>query len=200
MLRPACLFCLSLAVLTGAVRAGDLIGGNNLFFIKRNKNANEVHYDARVQDCTWGDPAVDYYWRDLEEGPKVTSEIMPWEPPAYGFKVRRVSDEEITIQLNALPQKKLVARIAKTADGDCGISTTVQIHGEPAEFASVYVHATENLFGWPKVDYIDVLGYSEEGHPVYEGIAKTEEGERLAALPRKPSLWKSGAASFGRPQ
>lgn len=184
--------------------AADLANNENLFFIKRNKNANEVHYDARVENCAWSQPdEVDYYWRDLEEGANVTNEIMFWEPPAYGFKTDRLSDSEITIRLNALPEKEVAARLSKTEDGGCNVSTTIEIRDKLAEISSVYVHAEEKTFlGVPygaTVHYILILGYSQDGQPVFERIIKSDQGAKLSSSPPDESHWQSGAATWGRP-
>lgn len=191
-------------MLTATASSAGVINGENLFFIKRSKNANEVHYDARVENCLWSKTEVDYYWRDLEQGINVTSEIMPWEPPAYGFKVNRSSDSEITIILNALPDKKITARLSKTEDRGCSVSKTIEISGKPAELRSVYVDAREKKFlGIPygaTVHYIDILGISKDGEFVFERIIRTEEGKERGTSRPDVSHWSSGAPSMGRPQ
>jgi len=191
-------------LLTATASSADVVNGENLFFIKRSKNANEVHYDARVENCLWSKTEVDYYWRDLQQGLNVTSEIMPWEPPAYGFKVNRSSDSEITIMLNALPNKKITARLSKTEDDGCSVSKTIEISGKPAELRSVYVDAKEKKFlGIPygaTVHYIDILGISKDGQFVFERIIKSEEGKTRGSSRPHDSLWNSGAPGMGRPQ
>ena len=191
-------------MLTATATSADVINGENLFFIKRSKNANEVHYDARVENCLWSKTEVDYYWRDLEQGLDVTSEIMPWEPPAYGFEVKRLSDSEIAIILNALPDKKITARLSKTEEDGCRVSKTIEISGKSAELRSVYVDAREKKFlGIPygaTVHYIDILGISKDGEFVFERIIRTEEGKKRGTSRPDVSLWSSGAPSMGRPQ
>ena len=183
-----------------AAPAADLAESENLFFIKRSKNANEVHYDARVEGCAWREPAVDSYWRDLADGPHVYEEIGWWEDGAYGFDVARVGDSqtEITITLKALPEKAITARLSKTDDGGCRVATTIEIGGKPAQFRSVYVFATENFIGWPTVHYVDILGTAEDGQPVFERVARTDLGRKQGAAPPDPSLWQSGITTWGR--
>ena len=206
--RPKALACLSsttvvlgLALLGPAdgVHAADAnaAASQRIFFIKRSKNANEVHYDARVSNCAWGQPQVDYYWRDLQKGPNVISEIKPWESPAYGFAVSEASDSEITMVLGAVPTKRIRVRLSRSEGGACRLSNTVDISGQAAELDAVYVYTTENLIGVPKVHYVDVLGHSPQGQRVYERIANVEHIEQFA--PPNESLWKSGARSTGRP-
>lgn len=197
-------FVLLALVSAAATAAADPGDSRSLFFIKRSKNANEVHYDARVDAaCAWRRPEIDYYWRDLALGPDVVSEIMPWEPPAYGFDVDRAGDAEITIRLNALPDKPITARLAKTATG-CRVSSTVEIGGTRAELRSVYVHAEEKKFlGIPygaTVHYIYLLGHVDDGRqrrPVYE-LKDFGTGATPAIAAPDDSLWTSGAVTRGR--
>lgn len=193
-----------------AAPAAELADNKNLFFIKRNKNNNEVHYDARVKNCVWwsdpelSDPEVDSYWRDLQVGPNTTSEIKFWETPAYGFNVNRLSDSEIVIRLRALPERTITARLSLTAEGDCSVSITTDIRGMPAELSAVYVFAEEKFFfgfipRWAMVDYIYILGYSKDDQPVFDRIIKTEKGKKLSSSSPNDSHWESGATSMGRP-
>lgn len=190
---------LSLASAAGGVQAAETnaTAAQRIFFIKRSKNANEVHYDARLVNCTWGRPQVDYYWRDLQKGPDVSSKIMPWEPPAYGFAVSQASDTEITVVLNAVSTKPIRVRLSRTEAGACSLSKTVVIGGQAAELDAVYVYATDGPLGLPQVQYVDVLGHSPQGQRVYERIANVERVEQFA--PPNDALWTSGARSAGRP-
>jgi hypothetical protein len=181
-----------------------LAASENLFFIKRSKNTNEVHYDARFENCAWSRPEVDSYWRDLQDGPNAVSEIKWYERPAYGFEISRVSDSEITIRINALPEKKITVRLSPTDDGDCRVSSAIEIDGKTARLRSIYVNAEETKFlglvpTGATVHYIDILGYSEDGRPVFERITKTVQREKLDPLPPDASRWQSGAEVMGRP-
>lgn len=195
-LRAICLGLVSFLTAAAAL-AGDLAESENLFFIKRSKNANEVHYDARVENCIWRKPEVDSYWRDLAVGPRAYDEIKFYENDAYGFSVDRLSNTEITIRLRPLPGRAINARLSRTAGGGCRVSTTINIGGETTEFRSVYVYATENAIGFPTVHYIEILG-TREGQPVFERIAKTAEGGKLGASKPDASHWRSGAPTWGR--
>jgi hypothetical protein len=206
MLRVLVLVLVSLLAAT-EVPAADLTSSENLFFIKRNKNTNEVHYDARVEDCAWSrsHSAVDSYWRELEDGQDIYEEIKLWEDPAYGFDVEHSSDAEITIRLKALPEKKITARLSQTKGSRCSVSVTIEIDGKPADLRSVYVYAEETFltsFGLvptgATVHYIYILGYSKDGQPVFERIIRTKQGKKLGSSPPNDSLWKSGAITMGR--
>lgn len=189
---------------SAAAQAGDLAVNKSLLFIKRNKNSNEVHYDAQAKNCVWSSPAVDSYWRDLQVGPDITTEIQLWEGRAYGFDVHRLSDSEITISLNALPEKKIAARLSRIPEGGCSVSKTIDINGNAAELSSVYVYAEETFLDplnivptGATVHYLYILGYSN-GEPVFERIIKTTEGQTLAPSRPDDSLWQSGVAIWGR--
>lgn len=179
--------------------ADDLADSENLFFIKRSKNANEVHYDARVSDCTWNQPAIDSYWRDLKVGPSVYSEIQIWEHSAYGFDVVRLSDTEIKLVLRAIPSKNVLSRLSRTDGGGCKVATTIEIDDATADFRAVYVFATENLVGWPTVHYIDILGI-RQGSQVFERVVVSKKGRTMGPATPDSSHWKSGAPTWGRPK
>jgi len=183
-----------------AAPAADLATSENLFFIKRSKNANEVHYDARVQDCKWSRPEVDSYWRDLADDPNDYEEIKWFERRAYGFDVERSSDSTITIRLKALPKQAITARLSPSVGGGCSVSVTTKIGGKDAELRSVYVYTKERFLGWPTVHYIEILGFSEGGQPVWERLPLTKRGRRMEASRPDDSLWISGAPTWGRGQ
>lgn len=188
--------CLCLAS-ASCTWAGDLAQSPNLFFIKRNKNANEVHYDARVHDCKWQRPELDSYWRELNKGQDVYVPVRFYEEPAYGFDVNRVSDTEIRISFKALPGRLVTARLVPTSDKGCTVAVGVDVNGKPAELSAIYVYATEGLFGlMPTVRFIDIMAF-EGGRPVFERV-RTEAGTNTQAPDPDPSRWRSGASRLGR--
>lgn len=196
MLRTSALALALLLASTASTAANP--SGEHLFFIKRNKNANEVHYDARIEDCKFATPAVDSYWRDLADDPYEYEEIKWFESSAYGFGVKRASDSEITIRLNALPEQALVARLSDSSGGSgCSVQLRTEIDGQEADFRSVYVYARENFLGLPTVHYIDILGYSDDGQPIWERVPQTEWGGKQSDRPN-PKLWETGAPTLGR--
>jgi hypothetical protein len=159
--------------------AGEPGGDENLFFIQRSKNRNEVHYDANIEDCRFRDTPVEVYWRDLEQGPDVRSGLKFWEGPAYGFDAERVSDTRVEIQLNATPERPITAEL--TMDGEaCELAVEIEVNGQTALFRQVYVHATEGFWIWDvTVDYVDIHGYDGEGRPVVERIVRSERGRSM---------------------
>lgn len=176
----------------------------NLFFVKRSKNANEVHYDAVIdaERCVWAAPHVHSYWRNLEEGLDDYSKIQFWEPPAYGFEVAPIDDRAIEIRLRPLESaeidRPITARLALT-DGGCVATTTIAIDGAEAVFQAAFIKVA---FGWPPYDYFDILGYvkGEKGpgcarDRVYERFVR-DVGEAFAEKPL-PDHWHSGAFDHG---
>jgi len=185
--------------------AADLAPGVNLFFIKRSLNANEVHYDAVVKSetCTWKKPYVESYWRDLEQGDHVYSEIGLWERRAYGFYVESVSDTEIEIKLRPLylagMERPVRARLANNGS-TCRVSTFMTINGEEAEFQSVYIKVADSWY--PDFVYFDLLGYRMGtkgwgigGERVSERLEK-DEGQDYPEQ-AQAAHWQSGVITRG---
>jgi len=153
--------------------------GETLFFIQRNKNANEVHYEANLEGCRWSDPPVRSHWHDLAEGPDVRSGMMPWEGPPYGFEATRVSDSRAEIRLNPLADRRITADLSER-DGACEIDVQIDVNGEPARFRHVTVEATQGWAPWSvTVDYIDIHGRGQDGSPVVERIVRSDKGRTL---------------------
>ena len=192
--------------------ASDTDPGVNLFFVKRSMNINEVHYDAVVDHglCTWKDPYVDYYWRDLAEGDLVYNEILPWEYFAYGFDATPMSDTEIEIRLvpfeSADIERPITARLSKTETG-CSISTTISICDTAtgvqteAEFQSAYIEVA-GFLDWSYA-YFDILGYQTGSKSKAERLAERFiKGEDLPCNDKVdpgPSTmrWQSGVVEKG---
>lgn len=211
-----CAWCLgSVTILAPAVAtAVDLDPGVNLFFVKRSKNSNEVHYDAVVdrESCVWKEPYVDYYWRDLAEGDLVYNRIMPWEPPAYGFNVVSINDAGTEIEISLRPfesadiDRPITARLTKTDTG-CSISTTIKICDTEAKlltevkFQSAYIKVA-GFLDWSYA-YFDILGYKTgsnvESVPVAERFKKDENlqcKDKVHPMP-PPMRWQSGVVEKG---
>lgn len=148
MIRPICLALICLLTNPHA-QAVDLSKSENMFFIKRSKNTNEVHNDALVDGWTWRHPEVDYYWHELEVGPSVYAPIRCWEVMAIGLDVDRLSKTKIRLRLKALPDRPITARLERTDTNACKVVVRTAINGGSDSLRSVYVHAVEGLFGLP---------------------------------------------------
>jgi hypothetical protein len=153
--------------------------GHTLFFIQRNKNRNEVHYEANLEGCRWSDPPVLSHWHNLEDGPDARSGMMLWEGPPYGFEAKRVSDNRVELRLNPLAERLITADL-NDRNAECEIDVQIEVQGEPARFRHVYVQATEGFFIWSvTVDYVDIHGFAEDGRPVVERIVRSERGRTM---------------------
>lgn len=196
---------LSILAVVNLTAASELLPSVNLFFIKRSLNHNEVHFDAVVDTdgCTWQEPYVVSYWRDLQEGDDVYSKIRWWERRAYGIRIFRLDDKTVDIRLRALEtvniDRPVVARLSATEAG-CQITTTMTVNGSEAEFRSVYIKVSDSLF--PDYDYFDILGYRKgkygsnlESDRVSERFKEDEE-EVFGEAPL-PLYWRSGVIERG---
>src|SRR6266699_4871534 len=84
-----------------------------LFFIQRSKNANEVHYQLRVDDrCRIAsDTPVSAFWKLLEASPDKTASLSVFDQMAYGVEQQRVANNGVSFHLKALDQKSIKASV-----------------------------------------------------------------------------------------
>jgi hypothetical protein len=163
----ASLVVVAVAVLTALSASAQSI--EKLFFIQRSKNANEVHYDARVTKEGTLDPKdpVEGYWLNKAED-NSRKPISLIQRIAYGFDVSAVNgDGTHTMKLKAFPDRPLTLL---RVDGRW--RARVQIAGKQAYMTKLYV-ATDESGVMPTVLYVDVFG--EEvgtGAKVQEHIKK----------------------------
>jgi len=141
----------------------------NLFFIKRNKNRNEVHYAIRYDEKTCkpiDDESLIGYWQMLEKGPNIFEPIGRLERMAYGIKSQEISGNDLIVQLKAFPDRTI--RITFTASGRCKIVPLIAINGQDAALKFISVFAEEGIIK-PTVKYVDISG-SRGGAVVTERI------------------------------
>jgi hypothetical protein len=127
----------------------------SLFIIERSKNANVVHYDARLTDANELDPnePVIAYWIMLaKDGHK---EELNWieKKKAYGFSVKpdpSVNGYKLTVV--SVPGQPITIR--KTGDT---VRAELVIAGQPCIFEKMYINATDHLLG-PKVHSVELYG------------------------------------------
>lgn len=138
-----------------AAPAAARIETSPLFIIERSKNANVVHYDARLTANGKLDPEepVIAYWVLLAEDGR--REELSWieKKKAYGFTIkpdRSVKGYEMT--LVAAPERQITVKKDKDA-----ARAEVVIAGRPAILEKMYINASEGLTE-PKVQYIVVYG------------------------------------------
>ena len=127
----------------------------SLFIIERSKNANVVHYDARLTSDGKLDPKepVSAYWiMRAEDGRREELNWMENEK-GYGFDIKpdpSVNGYKMTLM--AAPQQQIIVKKA----GDA-IRAEVAINGRPAVLEKIYINASDGLTG-PKVHYIILYG------------------------------------------
>jgi hypothetical protein len=126
-----------------------------LFIIERSKNANVVHYDARLTADGKLDPKepVIAYWVLLAEDGR--REELSWieKKKAYGFTIkpdRSVKGYEMA--LVAAPERQITVKKDKDA-----VRAEVVIAGRPSVLEKMYINASDGLTG-PKVHYIEIYG------------------------------------------
>jgi hypothetical protein len=156
-MRPRCralwiLVCAGLALAT-ACSAFAQATVEQLFFIQRSANANEVHYEARVSaDGTLDskDP-VEGYWLDRSDGGSRKA-ISPLQKIAYGWSVEANGNNTYTLKLKAFADRPLtLIRVNGHWRAQLAIA------GKQAYLARLYV-ATAESGGMPKVLYLDIFG------------------------------------------
>jgi hypothetical protein len=157
----------SVVLAAGAPALGQT-SPEKLFFILRSKNANEVHYDARVRADGTLDPKTPvegYWWNKAEDGSRSPISLM--QRIAYGYDVGDVGpDGTHTMKLRAFPERPLTLL---RVNGKWRARTTIA--GGPAYMTKLYV-ATDESGIIPKVLYVDVFGEDMSGKAVQEHIVK----------------------------
>ncbi len=141
---------------------------DKLFFIQRSKNANEIHYDARVLKDGTLDPKnpVDGYWLNkAEDGSR--SSISLLQKIAYGYDVEPAAGGTYTMKLKAFGDRPLtLTRVNERWRAQ------VAIAGKQGYMTRLYV-ATDESGVMPKVLYVDVFGEEVgSGKPLQEHIVK----------------------------
>ena len=138
-----------------AAPAAAQIKTSPLFIIERSKNANVVHYDARLTADGKLDPKepVIAYWVLLAEDGRRKELSWIEKKMAYGFTVkpdRSVKGYKMT--LVAAPERQITVKKDKDA-----VRAEVVIAGRPAALEKMHINASDGLTG-PKVHYVEVYG------------------------------------------
>jgi len=150
--RALALVVVALALLTAFAASAQSV--DKLFFIQRSKNANEVHYDARVTKEGTLDPKnpVDGYWLNkAEDGSRNGISLL--QRIAYGYDVSPVAANGThTMKLKAFPDRPLTLL---RVNGKWRAQVTIA--GKQAYMTKLYV-ATDESGVMPTVLYVDVFG------------------------------------------
>jgi len=162
------LFLATLALMISAAATALAQTSEKLFFIQRSKNANEVHYDARVtaNGTLQAKDPVDAYWlRKAQDGSRASITML--QKIAYGFDVAPAEAGTYTMRLTALKERPLTLL---RVNGRWRAQTL--IGGKQAYLNRLYI-ATDESGLFPKVLYVDVFG--EEvgtGNAIQEHLVK----------------------------
>jgi Domain of unknown function (DUF4833) len=126
-----------------------------LFFIQRSKNADEVHYDARVTADGTLDPGgpVDGYFLNKGTGGSWTrADLTVFQKMAYGWSTEPTGNGTYALKLRAFKERPIwVVKV----NGKWRAQTTIA--GRSAYMDKLYV-ATDESGIMPKVLYVDVFG------------------------------------------
>lgn len=146
-------------LLTGLALALSFAGAaladttQQLFFIERSKNANEVHYDARVDanGVLQSKDPIDAYWlRKAGDGSR--GPITMLQKIAYGYDVDPAAPGTYTMKLTALKERPLtLLQVSRRWRAQTTIG------GKQGYLSRVYI-ATDESGLFPKVLYVDLFG------------------------------------------
>jgi hypothetical protein len=157
------------ATLFGAVDA--LAGGvraQALFVIARSKNANVVHYDARVHESGRLDgeaPVVAYWIMRAEDGRREGLSFFE-RKLAYGFTTSFTpGGDALRLRLTAFSRRELLVR----RDESGRFHAEMTIAGRRARLERIFVASDEGGLT-PSVRYLDLFGRSPDGVRVSERI------------------------------
>ncbi len=148
--------------------AADDVTFTKLLVITRSKNANEVHYDARVRRDGSLDPKqpVTSYWINKAEGGG-RGPITFFQRFAYGYSAKRSRDGHWTFELTAFKERPM--SLVKTG---LGWRAQASVAGRQAYLRSLFVATDES--GWmPKVLYVEAFGDdAATGAPLQEHLVR----------------------------
>jgi hypothetical protein len=152
-----------------AAPAAAQIKTSPLFIVERSKNANVVHYDARLTADGNLDPKepVIAYWVLLAEDGRRKKLSWIEKKKAYGFAIKPdQSGNGYKMTLVAAPKHQITLKQEKDA-----VRAEAVIDGRPAILEKMYINASDGLLG-PKVRYIEVYGKDlQTGEKRYEKLA-----------------------------
>jgi len=147
---------------------GALAETRPLFIIERSKNANVVHYDARLSadgELDPEEPVIAYYVMLAEDGRR---KELNWieKKMAYGFNIEPdASVGGYKMTMVAVPQGPITVKKEGNA-----VRAELVIDGQRAVVEKMYINASDGL-PWPKVHYIELYGIDlQTGEKRFEKI------------------------------
>jgi hypothetical protein len=124
----------------------------NLFKIERNKNANVVMYDVKLNadGSIYKSDPIDSYWvLKAENGQR--KEISAFEKKAYGYTTTYKKEGYYDLVLKAVPSRAIKIVQVKEI-----IKPEIEISNKRAYLSTVYVFANNNFM--PKLQYLILTG------------------------------------------
>jgi hypothetical protein len=139
-----------------------------LFVIARSKNANVVHYDARVHASgrlDAGEPVIAYWIMRAEDGRREALSFFE-QRLAYGFTTSfAAGGDALRLELHAFSRRELVVR--HDENGRFHAETTIA--ARRARLDHIFVASDERGLT-PRVRYLDLFGRLPDGARVSERI------------------------------
>lgn len=139
---------------------------NLLFYIQRNKNANTIVYEARLDDrgrLEAEDP-VKVTWIRYEEGGKREGISLLEATVAYGVKHR--GSERGVASMDFVASDRYPFKVTVGDKGQA--EARMRIDGHDARLHHVEINAEEGTF-WPRIKHVDIHGTDlRTGAPVVE--------------------------------
>jgi hypothetical protein len=139
--------------------------GINLFKIERNKNANVVMYDIRLESdgkINAKNPIDSYWLLFAKDGRR--EEIGTFEKKAYGYKMESNRDGTYKLVLNAVKDNPVTVSVVNGVP-----KASTKINGEIAYLSKVYVFASNGFI--PNVLYYTLTGTSaKNGKEITEKV------------------------------
>jgi hypothetical protein len=145
----------ALAVAASTAFSAFASSSQKLFFIQSSKNADEVHYDARVAADGSLEPkdTVDGYFNNKgADGKWTRADLTVFQKLAYGWDTEPSGNGNYLLKLRAFKDRSMW--IVKV-NGKWRVQTTVA--GKQAYMNKLYV-ATDESGMMPKVLYVDIFG------------------------------------------
>ena len=139
----------------------------DIFFIRRSKNKNEVHYQMNVDNnckVVDNDPVTEI-WKLLEEGTNKTKPLSMFDRLAYDAENQEIVGNWVHFNLKALGSRLIRATTIFDSEGNmCWPIVQIKVNGEWALLDYIFVSSKEGFLK-PKVMYIDIYGKSLDPIP-----------------------------------
>lgn len=167
-----CLLAVAACVFSGGLFADDHTQAIPLFYIGKNTNRNQVHYEAILtKDCRFAETEpIHAYWQRLEKESDAVRELK-WaeEKFAYGVKVIRKSDHHLIFIIAADDSRPVIVETRIGASG-CEVAARTQILNAWVKPGHAFVELKERRALYPKVFHVDLIGESDDGNAVCERV------------------------------